>query len=93
MPFRELMFMSKRICELKISVCSIISDFINDLSAIESNADLGGPNSVAEVLERNRNPKNVEVAEEVKRKPVPRPSKHFSDQEVDEGYNFFPSYG
>ena len=86
------MIMSICICKLKMSICSIISDFINDPSVIGSNADLGGPNSVAEVLERNRHPNNVEVAKEVKRKPA-RHSKHFSDQEVDEVFNFFPSYG
>ena len=93
MPFKDFMVMSTCIGELKISICSIISDFSNDLSVIESNTDLGGLYSVAEVLERNRHPKNVQVAKEVRRKPVPRPSKHFSDQEVDEAFNFFPSYG
>ena len=91
MPFEEFMVMSICIGELKISICSIISDFSNDLPVIESNTDLGGPYSVAEVLERNRHPKNVEVAQEVRRKPVPRTSKHSSDQEVDEGFNFFPA--
>ena len=93
MPFREFMVMSMCIGELKISICSIVSDFINDLSVIESNTDLGCPNGVAEVLERDRHTKNVEVAKEVRRKPVPRTSKHFSDQEVNKGFNLFPSYG
>ena len=86
------MVMTMCIGELEVCKGSIVSDFLNDMPVIESNTDLGCPNGVAEVPERYRHTKNVDATEEIRRKPIPRSSKHFSNQKVNKAFDFLPSY-